>query len=35
MALSNEYGGNLHLDQLLQAVAHQIRDEFAGTAAIQ
>ncbi len=35
MAISTEYGGNLQLDQLLQAMAHQFRDEFAGTAATQ
>jgi hypothetical protein len=35
MALSTEHGGDLQLDQLLQAVPHQLGDELAGTAAIQ
>ena len=35
MALGTEHGGNLQLDQLLQAVAHQFVDQLTGCAAIQ
>jgi hypothetical protein len=35
MAVGTQNGGNLQLDQLLQAVAGQLRDQLAGTAAIQ
>jgi hypothetical protein len=35
MTLGAEHGCNLQLDQLLQAVTHQLRDQLAGTAAIQ
>ncbi len=35
MAISTEYGGDLQLDQLLQAMAHQLRDQLPGSAAIQ
>ncbi len=35
MTLGAEHGGNLQLDQLLEAMAHQLRDQLAGTAAIQ
>ena len=35
MAISAEYGGNLQLDQLLQAMAHQLGDQFPGGAAIE
>ena len=34
MALSTKEGGNLQLDQLLQAMACQLRDQFPGAAAI-
>ena len=34
MALSAEHGGKLQLDQLLEAVTHQLRDQLAGAAAI-
>ena len=35
MALSTKEGGNLQLDQLLQAMACQLRDQFPGAAAIE
>ena len=35
IAISAEHGGNLQLNQLLQAVAHQLRDQLPSTAAIQ
>jgi len=35
MALGTEYGRNLQLDQLLQAVADDLRDQLTGCAAIQ
>ena len=35
MAIGAEHGGDLQLDQLLQAVAHQLGDELTGAAAIQ
>jgi hypothetical protein len=35
MAIGTEHGGDLQLDQLLQAMAHQFRDQFPGAAAIQ
>jgi len=35
MAVSTEEGGNLQLDQLLQAVACQLGDQFPGAAAIE
>ena len=35
MAIRAEYGGNLQLDQLLQAMAHQLGDQFPGAAAIE
>jgi hypothetical protein len=35
MALNTEHGGNLQLDQLLQAVAHQLRDQLPSCAAIR
>ena len=35
MALGTEHGGNLQLDQLLQAVAGQLRDQLPDRAAIQ
>jgi hypothetical protein len=35
MALGTEHGGNLQLDQLLQALAGQLRDQLPGGAAIQ
>jgi hypothetical protein len=35
VALSAEHGGDLQLNQLLQAVAHQLGDQLTGCAAIQ
>ncbi len=35
MALRAEHGSDLQLDQLLQAVAHQLGDQLTGAAAIQ
>lgn len=35
VALGAEHGSNLQLDQLLQAVAHDLRDELPGRAAIE
>jgi hypothetical protein len=35
MAIGTQYGGDLQLDQLLQAVTHQFRDQLPGGAAIQ
>jgi hypothetical protein len=35
MAIGAEHGGHLKLNQLLQAVAHQLRDQLPSTAAIQ
>jgi len=35
MAISTKYGGDLKLDQLLQAVAHQLRNELPGSVSIQ
>ena len=35
MAIGTEHGGNLQLNQLLQAVARQLRDQLHGCAAIQ
>jgi hypothetical protein len=35
MAVSTKYGGNLQLDQLLQSMACQLRDQFPGAAAIE
>ena len=35
MAVGTEEGGNLQLDQLLQAMAGQFRDQFPGAAAIE
>ena len=35
VALGAEHGRNLQLDQLLQAVAHDLRDELPGRAAIE
>jgi len=35
VAIGTEHGGNLELDQLLQAVAHQLGDQLTGCAAIQ
>ncbi len=35
VALGAEHGSNLQLDQLLQAVAHDLRDELLGRAAIE
>ena len=35
MAFGSEHGSDLQLDQLLQAMAHQLGDQVAGGAAIQ
>jgi hypothetical protein len=35
MAVSTEHGGNLQLDQLLQAMAGQLGDQLPSTAAIE
>jgi hypothetical protein len=35
VALGAEHGRNLQLDQLLQAVAHNLRDQLPGRAAIK
>jgi hypothetical protein len=35
MTLGAEHGGNLQFDQLLEAVAHQLRDQLADAASIQ
>jgi hypothetical protein len=35
MAVSPQNGGYLQLDQLLQAASGQLRDQLAGTAAIE
>ncbi len=35
VAIGAEDGGDLQLDQLLQTMAHQFRDQLPGTAAIQ
>jgi len=35
VALGTEYGRNLQLDQLMQAVADDLRDQLPGCAAIQ
>ena len=35
MAIGTEHGSDLQFDQLLQAVAHQLRDELPGSASIQ
>jgi hypothetical protein len=35
MAVSTQNGGNLQLDQLLQTVACQLRDQLTGAAAIE
>ena len=35
MAIGAEHGGDLQLDQLLQAVAHQFGNQLPGAAAIQ
>ena len=35
VALGAEHGSNLQLDQLLQAMAHDLRDELPGRAAIE
>ena len=35
MAIGTEHGGDLQLDQLLQAMAHQFREQLPGAAAIQ
>jgi hypothetical protein len=35
MAVRTEDGGNFQLDQLLQAMAGQFRDQFPGAAAIE
>ena len=35
MAIGTEYGTDLQLDQLLQAVAHQFGNQLPGAAAIQ
>ena len=35
MAASTQHGGDFQLDQLLQAVAGQLRDQRTGAAAIQ
>jgi hypothetical protein len=35
MAISAEHGGDFQLDQLLQAMTHQLREELPGSAAIE
>jgi hypothetical protein len=35
MAIGTEHGGARQLDQLLQTVTHQLRDQLTGCAAIQ
>ena len=35
VALSTEHGSDLQLNQLLQAMAHQFRDQLSGSAAIE
>jgi hypothetical protein len=35
MALNAEHGGHLQLDQLLQSVADQLKDQLPSSAAIQ
>jgi len=35
MAIGTEHGGDLRLNELLQAVARQLRDQLTGSAAIQ
>jgi hypothetical protein len=35
MAIGTEHGGDLQLDQLLQAVAGQLGDQLVGCAAIE